>query len=215
MIFFSKSPRNLVKTQVKQLSKAYTRFSEGPDAINDVQNNITLLLLVFNKIVVFRQQMLFFRLISNFYMNKYEQTLKINICCRKTTFLLKTGNNDAMLLSASIIATGASVDYSVENQVLKVKKSRNLDFGQKVKNDFDLHICCHGNDLSNITNWQHIGRGPPGRNFCQNFCLPRSGALNFHLWRRFFSHFDKINSCRQQKQLLLFLNNITPKVLPT
>ena len=62
-----------------------------------------------------------------------------------------------MLLSASIIATWASVDYSVENQVLKVKKSRNLDFGQKVKNDFDLHICCHGNDLSNITNWQHIG----------------------------------------------------------
>ena len=68
-------------------------------------------------------------------------------------------NNDAMLLSASIIVTEASVDYSVENQVLKVKKSRNLDFGQKVKNDFDLHICCHGNDLSDITNWQHIGRG--------------------------------------------------------
>ena len=40
MNFSTKSPRNLVKTQVKQLSKAYTRFSEGPDAINDVQNNI-------------------------------------------------------------------------------------------------------------------------------------------------------------------------------
>ena len=124
-------------------------------------------------------------------------------------------NNDAMLLSASIIATWASVDYSVENRVLKVKKSRNLDFGQKVKNDFDLHICCHGNDLSNITNWQHIGGGPSDRNFCRNFCPPRHGIFNFHLWRRFFSRFDKINTCRQQKQLLLFLSNMTPKVLPT
>ena len=66
----------------------------------------------------------------------------------KQHFLLKMSNTDAMLLSASIIATWASVDYSVENRVLKVKKSRNLDFGQKVKNDFDLHICCHGNDLT-------------------------------------------------------------------
>ena len=125
---------------------------------------------------------------------------------------MKIGNNDAMLLSASIIATGASVDYSVENQVLKVKKSRNLDFGQKVKNNFDLHIlCCHGNDLSNITNWQHIGGGPSDR----NFCLPRPETLNFHLWCRFFSPFGKITTFRQQKQLLLFLSNMTPKVLPT
>ena len=197
------------------MSKTYARFSEGHDAINDVQGNIISLLLIFNKSVVFRQQMLFFHSNLDFYLNERTESRKINICCQKTTFLLKMSNNDAMLLSASIIATWASVDYSVENQVLKVKKSRNLDFGQKVKNDFDLHICCHGNDLSNITNWQHIGGGPSDRNFCRNFCPPRPGTFNFHLWRRFFSRFDKINTCRQQKQLLLFLSNMTPKVLPT
>ena len=53
--FFSKSPKNLVKTQVKKLSKAYAGFSEGPDVINDAQYNITSLLLIFNKNVVFRQ----------------------------------------------------------------------------------------------------------------------------------------------------------------
>ena len=58
---------------------------------------------------------------------------KSTFVAKKTTFLLKMSNNDAMLLSSSIIATYASVDYSVENQVLKVKKSRNLDLGQKVK----------------------------------------------------------------------------------
>ena len=88
-------------------------------------------------------------------------------------------------------------------------------FGHFLKMDFELHICCHGNDLSDITNWQHIGGGPSGRNFCRNFCLPRPGTLNFHLWRRFFSGFDKINNFWQQKQLLLFLSNTTPKVLLT
>ena len=133
----------------------------------------------------------------------------------KTTILLKTSNNDAMLLSASIIATGASVDDSVENQFLDVKNTKNLHFGQKVKIDPEAPICYHEFDLSNITNWQHIGGGPSDRNFCRNFCLPRPGTLNFHLWRRFFSPFDKINNFRQQKQLLLFLSNMTPKVLPT
>ena len=132
----------------------------------------------------------------------------------KTTMLLKTSNNDAMLLSASIIATGASVDDSVENQLSEAKKSKNLDFEQKVKIDPEAPICCHEFDLSNITNWQHIGGGPSDRNFCRNFCPPRPGTFNFHLWRRFFSRFDKINTCRQQKQLLLFLSNMTPKVLP-
>ena len=126
---------------------------------------------------------------------------------------MKTSNNDAMLLSASIIATRASVDDSVENQLLEVKKSKNLDFGQKVKSDFEPHICCHSNDLSDITNWQHIGGEPSGRNFSRNFCLPSSGTLNFHLRCRFFSHIDKINNFRQQKQPLLFLSNMTPKVL--
>ncbi len=37
---------------------------------------------------------------------------------------------------------------------------------------------------------------------------------NFSYWRGCFSPFDKINNCRQQKQLLWFLSNMTPKVLP-
>ena len=158
--------------------------------------------------------MLFFQHFSDSRMNEGGNYWKTKICCRKTTILLKTGNNDAILLSASIIATRASVDDSVENQLLEVNKSKNLEFDQKVKSDFELHICCHEYDLSDITNWQHIDGSTPERNFCRNFCLPRSGELNFHLWRRFFSHFDKINNCRQRKQLLLFLSNMTPKLLP-
>ena len=94
------------------------------------------------------------------------------------TILLKNSNNDAMLISASIIATGASVDDSVENQFLDVKKSKNLHFGQKVKIDPEAHY--HEFDLSNYTNWQHIGGGLSDRNFCRNFCLPRPGTLHFH-----------------------------------
>ena len=83
-------------------------------------------------------------------------------------------------------------------------------FRQKVKIDPEASICCHEFDLSNITNWQHIGGGPSDRNFCRNFCLPRTGTLNFHLCR-FFSLFGKITTFQQQKQLLLFLSNMTPK----
>ena len=68
-IFFSKFPRNPFKTWVEEVSKASDRFLDDRDGINDVWSNKTSLLLIFNKIVVFRQQMLFFRLISNFYMN--------------------------------------------------------------------------------------------------------------------------------------------------
>ena len=128
MNFFSKSPRNLVKTQVKQLSKAYTRFSEGPDAINDVQNNITSLLLIFNKSVVFRQQMLFFHSNLDFYLNERTESRKINICCQKTTFLLKMSNNDAMLLPASNIASWAHVDNSNQHPFTILRFSKNLDF---------------------------------------------------------------------------------------
>ena len=199
MNFFSKSPRNLPKTRLKKLSKAYARFSEGSDAINDVRRTIASLLLIFNKIVDFRQQMLFFRHVFDFYMDERANLRKNNICCRKTTFLLKISNNDAMMLSATIIASGAPLDYSIENQLSEARFSKNRAFRQKVKIDFELHICCHGYDLSDITNWQHIGGGSSGRNFCRNFCLPRPGTLNFHLCRRLFSHFDKINNFRQQK----------------
>ena len=135
------------------MSKTYARFSEGPDVINDMQDNITSLLLIFNKSVVFRQQMLFFHNNNDFYLYECTASWKIIICCRKTTFLLKIINSDAMMLSASIIASGASVDYSVENQLSEAKKSKNLDFEQKVKIDSEAPICCHEFDLSNIINW--------------------------------------------------------------
>ena len=97
--------------------------------------------------------------------------IKINIWCRKTTFLLKICNNDALLLSASFISSGALHDDYTQNLVLEMKISENLDFWQFLKMEFKLHICCHDYDLSNITNWQHISEGPPGRNFCINFCF--------------------------------------------
>ena len=159
MNFFSKSPRNLPKTRVKKLSEAYARFSEGTDAINDVQYNITSLLLIFNKSVVFRQQMLFFHSNLDFYLNECTESWKINICCRKTTFLLKMSNNDAMLLPASNIASWAHVDNSNQHPSMILRFSKNADFWQFLKIDFEHHICCHDYDLSNITNWQHIGGG--------------------------------------------------------
>ena len=215
MNFFSKSPRNLPKTRVKKLSKAYARFSEGPDAINDVQCNITSLLLIFNKSVVFRQQMLFFHSNLDFYLNECTEPWKINICCWKTTFLLKMSNNDAMLLPASNIASWTHVDNSNQHPSTILRFSKNLDFWQILKMDFEVHICCNEYDLSNITNWQHIGGGLCGNKLATNLCLPNASQFNFHLWRRFFSGFDKINNFWQQKQQVLFLSNMTPKVLPT
>ena len=128
MNFFSKSPRNLPKTRVKKLSEAYARFSEGHDAINDVQGNIISLLLIFNKSVVFRQQMLFFHSNLDFYLNERTESWKINICCRKTTFLLKISNNDSLLLVASNIASWAHVDDSIRNRSKILRFSKNLDF---------------------------------------------------------------------------------------
>ena len=57
------NPQESTKNTSQKLSKVYARVSEGPDDINDVQGNITSLLLVFNKSVVFQQQILFFSLI--------------------------------------------------------------------------------------------------------------------------------------------------------
>ena len=73
--------------------------------------------------------------------------------------MLKISNNDAMLLAASNIASEAYGDYSNQNQSEILRFSKNLDFRQFLKMEFEPHICCHENDLSNITNWQHIGKG--------------------------------------------------------
>ena len=89
--------------------------------------------------------------------------IQINICCRKTTFLLKMGNNDAMLLPASNIPSWAHVDNSNQHPSTILRFSKNLDFWQILKIDFKHHICCHVYDLSNIKNWQHIVGGVCGK----------------------------------------------------
>ena len=114
------------------------------------------------------------------------------------------------MFSASIIVSEASVDDSVENQLSEAKKSKNLDFEQKVKIDSEAPTCCHEFDLSNIINWQHLGGGP-----WQKFLPPAPWDTQFSFVESIFSGFDKINNVWQQKQLLFFLSNITPKVLPT
>ena len=216
MNFFSKFPRNVPKTLIKKLSKPYARFSEGPDAINDVQCNITSLLLIFNKNVVFRQQMLFFHSNLDFYLDECTEPWKINICCWKTTFLLKTSNNDAVLLPATNIASGAHDDNWNQNPSEILRFSKNLDFWQFLKMEFEPHICCQKYDLSIITNWQHIGSRPFDRNFCRKFCYSLiSCRIQFSFVVQIFSDFDKINNFLQQKQQVLFWSNMTPKVLLT
>ena len=64
-----------------------------------------------------------------------------------------------MLLAASNIAPEAHGDDSNQIQFEILRFSKNLDFRQFLKMEFEPHICCHENDLSNITNWQHIGGG--------------------------------------------------------
>ena len=93
--------------------------------------------------------------------------------------------------------------------------SKNLDFLQFLKIDFEHHICCHVYDLKNITNWQNIGGGPLWQQISNKCCFPTVPQFSFHLWCRFFSEFDKINNFWQQKQQVLFLSNMTPKVLLT
>ena len=134
---------------------------------------------------------------------------------QKTTFLLKNSNSDAMLLSASYTSPWAHDDDSSPNQSKILRFSKNLDFWQFLKIDFEHHICCHVYDLSNITNWQHIGGGLCGNKSATNLCLPTTPQFNFHLWCRLFSGFDKINNLWQQKQQVLFLSNMTTKVLLT
>ena len=52
--------------------------------------------------------------------------------------------------------------------------------------------------------------GLSGNKSATNLCLPTAPQFNFHLWCRFFSGFAQINNLWQQKQLLLFLRNMTP-----
>ena len=47
--------------------------------------------------------------------------------------------------------------------------------------------------------------------YFRQFLPVRPEQLNFHLWCRFFSGFDKINNFQQQKQQVLFSLNMTPK----
>ena len=124
-------------------------------------------------------------------------------------------NNDAMLLPASNIASWAHVDNSNQHPSMIFRFSKNADFLQFLKIDFEHHICCHDYDLSNIKNWQHIGEGPQWQQISNKFGLATAPQFNIHLWCRFFSGFDKINNFWQQKQQVLFLSNMAPKVLLT
>ena len=95
----------------------FYEFYSALDAIIDAGSNMMSLLPIFNKNVVFQQQMLVFHVNNDFYLHGCIKSWKIIICCRKTTFLLKISNIDALMLSASIIASEASVDDSVKNQL--------------------------------------------------------------------------------------------------
>ncbi len=81
-------------------------------------------------------------------------------------------NNDAMLLPASNIASWANVDNSNQHPSMILRFSKNLDLLQLfLKIDFEHHICCNIYDLSNITNWQHIGGGPQWQQISNKFGL--------------------------------------------
>ena len=67
------------------------------------QQRSLLLLQVFNKIVVFRQQMLIFQHFPLSFMRKSKKWWKNNICCRKTTILLFFNRIDVLLLLATAI----------------------------------------------------------------------------------------------------------------
>ena len=44
---------------------------------------------------------------------------------------------------------------------------------------------------------------------------PTAPQFNFYLWCWFFSGFDKIDNCWQEKKQMLFISKMTPKVLLT
>ena len=84
-----------------------------------------------------------------------------------------------MLLVASNIESWAHVDDSIRNRSKILRFSKNLDFLQFLKIDFEHHICCHVYDLSNITNWQHIGGGPLWQQIGNKFVPPHRPTIQF------------------------------------
>ena len=133
------------------------------------------------KLLFFGNKCCFFVWFSIFTWSNVNNHEKSTLVAKKQHFCWKIGNNDAILLSASFIASGTFHDDCTQNLVLEVKISENFDFWQFLKIDFELHICCHDYDLSNITNWQNIGGRPSARNFCRNVCLLTASQSNFHL----------------------------------
>ena len=147
--------------------------------------NIASLLLIFNNNVVFRQQMLFFHSNLDFHFNKCTEFWKINIRCWKTTFLLKSSNNDVMLLPAS----WAHVDDSNQLPSMIVRFSKNIDFDKFWKWT-----------LSPMTEViLQIGKilmeGLCDNKSATNCCVPLVSKVNFHLWCWSTIFGNKNNKC--------------------
>ncbi len=100
----------------------------------------------------------------------------------KNNIFVENRNSDAMLLSASNTSPWVYDDDSNQNQSKILRFSKNLDFWQFLKIDFEHHICCHVYDLSNITIWQHISGGLVWQHISNKCCFPTAPQFNIHLW---------------------------------
>ena len=136
----------------------------------------------FNKNVIFYSNL-------DFYLSECTEAWKSIFVAEKQYFLLKMSNSDGMLLCWSFMASGIHVDESDQNQSLPLKFWENLDFEQFLKMSFAPHISCHECDLSNITNWQHVGERPLWQRIGNKSLPPHVPEVNYHLWRRFFFTF--------------------------
>ena len=96
--------------------------SYAPDAIFVAVSNIASLLLVCNKNVVFHRQILIFMQILFYSGKSRKMNERNNICCWKTTILLKNSNSDVMLFVSSNIASGPSENlaYALLNFLTRV-----------------------------------------------------------------------------------------------
>ena len=126
----------------------------------------------FSAKVLFFSNKCFFHSNLNFYLNECTEPWKINICCIKTTLLLKMDNNDAILLCWWFTASGTRVDDSNQNQSSTLKFWEKLHFEHFLKMNFELHMPCHEYDSSNITNWQHISGGSVWQQIGNKFLHP-------------------------------------------